>query len=346
MKRPANRNPCKHFEIRVKRLAQLYDFARHSFEVAVRDIDAGVASGSLKKNGHFPSQYGFVVHHHVLATKEFAEHQFPTELRSTLLVRLVTEFEVFLVSYIGFLVRRSGTVPNAQALVEWPRVKLLSFRTIDDCYEDVLAKDLRQLTSGGLSDIRKYYRAHLNIDLAAATYKYVELEEIHERRHLHVHRAGDADESYVHKYPGVSVGDYLAVDDAYLRRAMDVLLLCVRHLRVEGDRLLPEKRQQLKSGNKLTVAADEVIVLCDALFVSPAEIQKIFDPVRPLLTSRGENSGFVVADFVHSVLPNGKHCEWVTISTREKLRYFFEDLQRSVRAGTISRFKQRRLTAK
>lgn len=156
MKRPANRNPCKHFELRVRRLAQLYDFSRHSFEVAVREIDQEVANGSLKKNGHFPSQYGFVVHHHVLATKGTAQHQFPRELRSTLLVRLVTEFEVFLVSYAGFLLRRSGVLPNAQVMIEWPRAKLLSFYSLEDCYEDLLVKDLRQLTSGGLSDIRKY----------------------------------------------------------------------------------------------------------------------------------------------------------------------------------------------
>ena len=90
-------------------------------------------------------------------------------------------------------------------------------------------KTLRSLTSGSFTEIVKFY-SKIGIDVAPPTISLKDLEEIHDRRHLYVHRRGSADEQYCRKYPssGASLGKLLPVSEAYL-------LASIRGIEDSGD---------------------------------------------------------------------------------------------------------------
>jgi hypothetical protein len=58
----------------------------------------------------------------------------------------------------------------------------------------------RQLTNGGFQDKRRFFQSALKVDIISSNQTFEELDEIHDRRNLYVHREGLADDQYEHKY--------------------------------------------------------------------------------------------------------------------------------------------------
>jgi hypothetical protein len=140
---------------------------------------------------------------------------------------------------------------------------LLTIESGEGVLRHIVQRTLRRLTSGGLKEIRKFYLKSLGIDLVDSKASFDAVEEIHDRRHLFVHRAGYTDAEYEQKYPaaGVAEEDLLPVPESYLVGAIAALDASALHIKrnlelqfpsppvrqyVGGDLALPEEPAHLQ----------------------------------------------------------------------------------------------------
>ncbi len=154
-----------------------------------------------------------------------ARNVYPHMLRSTLLIRLVASFEAFLVDSVEEVSRRSNAPFLNEGRVEFSQEQLLTIDAREGIYNHLVRRTLRILTGGGLREIRKFYQNRLGVDIVALETDFPTIEELHDRRHIFVHRAGYPDADYIRKHPDVTVGkDHrISVTEKYLIDAMDTL---------------------------------------------------------------------------------------------------------------------------
>ena len=127
--------------------------------------------------------------------KQIVDELLPRSLRETIFVRLVSALEVFLTDVVREVYAARRDLLATDIHIELSYRYLSSLQTTSDLVTFLVNKDCRALTSGGFTKITKYFRDRLGIDLAGAR-GFNRLKEIHERRHLLVHRLGYTDEQY------------------------------------------------------------------------------------------------------------------------------------------------------
>jgi len=172
-----------------------------------------------------------------------ARDVYPPLLRSTLLIRLVAAYEAFLTDALREVADHSSDFLKSDQHLELSQEHLLSLAAENGIEEFILSKTLRSLSSGGFKEIAKFY-GKMNIDLAPPGIPLRDLEEIHDRRHLYVHRGGIADEQYCSKYPSsaASSGERLPVDEAYLLASIKHFEESARHVQKLLDTKFPESQ--------------------------------------------------------------------------------------------------------
>jgi len=102
---------------------------------------------------------------------------------------------------------------------------LLSTSSINTIHSDLIAKDFTNLKIGGIKEIEQYYKKMFEIDIKNLSVSFKEIEEIHLRRHLFVHKTGVADLEYVTKFPGMGykLGQQIKIEHDYLIASLDRL---------------------------------------------------------------------------------------------------------------------------
>ncbi|HVN47637.1 MAG TPA: hypothetical protein VMU30_02330 [Bacteroidota bacterium] len=198
-----------------KRLAQLYDFTIHLYNQETPRLERILKTALPHQT--IQTSLG-TISHGVQGLYQMATVGGPNRLRSLILVSLVTQLEVFLTELISEIALRDLTPFIGPESIELPQARIFMAPSIDTLRDDLISREARRLTSGGLSDIVKYYRKRFNIEFAAIFKDFSKIEEMHDRRHLHVHANGEADGQYIHKHPAsvVSLGDVLTVDHTYI----------------------------------------------------------------------------------------------------------------------------------
>jgi hypothetical protein len=131
--------------------------------------------------------------------KQIIEELLPRTLRETIFVRLVSALEVFLTDIVREVYAGRRDLLESDTHIELSYRYLSSLRSTSDLITFLVDRDCRALTSGGFKKTTKYYRERLGIDIGGLSH-FNSLSEIHERRHLLVHRLGFTDEQYRHMY--------------------------------------------------------------------------------------------------------------------------------------------------
>jgi hypothetical protein len=173
-----------------------------------------------------------------------ARDVYPNLLRSVLLVRIVAAYELFLIDSIAEVSERTASPFKTKSVFEMPQNQLLTLVQEGRLLSHIVERAQRRLSSGGFKEIEKYYNRHFQISVASTTNRLREIEEIHERRHLHVHSDGFADKQYVDKHSSAVglVGKRIPVDAKYLNRALFILNDSALHVRKElVQRYLPSQ---------------------------------------------------------------------------------------------------------
>ncbi|MEI7594408.1 MAG: hypothetical protein WCK02_01575 [Bacteroidota bacterium] len=167
-----------------------------------------------------------LIEHNTRALYSRLQNRYPDKLKQLLLINLITSLEVYLTDVILEIFQRDIRPFKLDEAISLQRNYILSLGSIDTLKEAIVKKDFRNLTSGGLVQIVKYYQKIFQIDIKSLGIDFGEIEEIHIRRHLYVHRNGLADEEYCRKFPSsnTKVDKYIYSDNQYIFNAIDKIL--------------------------------------------------------------------------------------------------------------------------
>lgn len=159
-----------------------------------------------------------LIEHSAVSLYNRLQTKYPNKLKQLLLINLVTSLEVYLTDVILEVFNRDIKPFKVDENVNYQRNYLLNLGSIDELKENIIKKDFRNLTSGGLTQIVKYYKRIFNLDIKTLGIDFNDIEEIHTRRHIYVHRNGLADDEYCLKYPsdGIKVNSYINSDNQYV----------------------------------------------------------------------------------------------------------------------------------
>lgn len=242
----------REFNKSTERLKTLYEATMHSYQV-MYDTGRERLKSPDAKNDRVVFKFGETqVERPLRVITGHARDVYPDLLRSTLLVRLVASFEAFLIDIVQELSTRSMKPFSSQSQISISPEQLLNIDQGAGIGPYIVQKTLRNLTSGGLKEIRKFYKKKLNIDLVPNGVPISKIEEIHERRHLFVHRDGYADASYVHNFPaaGVRENEKILVSEEYLVEAIKTLRESALHIKFSAEAVYPAPPRRIyQAGN-------------------------------------------------------------------------------------------------
>lgn len=151
------------------------------------------------------------------------KNSYPYKLRQLILINTITSLEVFLTDVILEIFKRDIKPFKLNEPITFQRNYLFSLNSIDNLREEIVIKDFRNLTSGGMAQIVKYYKKNFELDIKNLGVNFRDIEEIHTRRHLFVHRNGIIDNSYTNKFPefGFKNGEQLKLSHEYLLETLN-----------------------------------------------------------------------------------------------------------------------------
>lgn len=156
--------------------------------------------------------------------RRYLHRRYQAQLREVLLVRLVSALEVFLIETLVSLFMARKDLFAKKDVVEFNYGELLGATSITHLWSRVIQKECRRLQSQGYIEIRRFYQSRIGIDFYRSQVNERAMDEMHDRRHVLVHRLGKTDSFYRHKYSSTDTA--LTVDEAYLLRSFrDVRLL-------------------------------------------------------------------------------------------------------------------------
>ncbi len=158
------------------------------------------------------------------------------------MISSITSLEVYLTDVILEIFKRDISPFKVSDTITFQRNYLLSMSSVNKIQNDIISKDFRNLTSGGLKEIEKYYKKLFEIDIRNIGINFQDIEEIHTRRHLFVHRNGITDLEYVKRFPafGYKVSQQIKIEHNYLILSLNKLLEFGRLINKELSNKYPD----------------------------------------------------------------------------------------------------------
>lgn len=200
---------------------QIYDITYHLYQQEKERLEKELKNNK-NINPTLRTSIGSIEHSPTALSKRL-ESLYPYKLRQLILISSITALEVYLTDVIIEIFKRDITPFKIDEPITFQKNYLLSLGSVEKLQNDIIKKDFRNLTSGGLNQIEKYYRKLFNLDLKSLELSFHEIEEIHIRRHLFVHRNGVVDTEYINKYPefGYKVSQQIKIEHDYLINSLD-----------------------------------------------------------------------------------------------------------------------------
>lgn len=212
------------FKNSIKDSKHILDITLHLYKLETEELE-----GKLEVLGDRLDSFKTstnLIEHSTKALYSRLQKRYPDKLKQLILINLITSLEVYLTDVILEVFQRDIRPFKQDEAVSFPRNYILSLGSIDTLKEVIIKKDFRNLTSGGLVQIVKYYQKVFQIDMKSLGSNFEEIEEIHIRRHLYVHRNGLADEEYCKKHQSMNatIDKYIYSDNQYIFTAIDKIL--------------------------------------------------------------------------------------------------------------------------
>ena len=262
-----------------------------------------------------------------------AKDVYPQLLRSTLLIRLVAMFEAFLIDTIEEVAERSDHPLDSDKMVEISQRQLLAIERKQTISSYLIKRTTRQLTSGGFSEIRKFYRSKLGVEVAQANTPSKLIEEIHDRRHLYVHRAGYVDEQYVHKYPscGFKVDDLAPIDEGYFLAALGLISNAALQVKTQVEAKYPSAPVwSYTTGKRSKLDGTAQLVVVTARIIKGSEISSLIDLSCPI------GGSLTASDITVWVSTKARDVRWLLSGSRQDISKFFKILAHHQDQGHIA----------
>jgi hypothetical protein len=168
--------------------------------------------------------------------------QAPQYLREVIFVRLISALEVFLIDLLRevFLERRD--LFHSQNKIEFSQGEILSSKSITALWTKLINREVRKLQNQGITQKAKYFNSKLSIDFTQFDNYPRTLSELHDSRHLLVHRLGRTDSRYRQKYRRKN--RRIQITQEYLIAAFETVSSFANQVSQEASRILAEKPEQ------------------------------------------------------------------------------------------------------
>lgn len=261
-----------------------------------------------------------------------ARDVYPKTLRSVILVQATSIYEVFIVAIVAEMATRNKDWLKDDKRLDMSHAELLTIVWNQGIEAYILEKLLSGLTRGSLSNKQKFYRTKFNVELAASETAYKDLEEVHDRRNLYVHRMGYPDAFYIRKYPSINACEdqKIRVDDDYLEQVFAILESSARHIVQNLETLHPQVIAPTYTigSAPLTVSAQQlhiVTVRC----LSPAALAIMSNEARMLV------GAVALSDTLVWLAVVGLRVTYVLAGTSEDIKPFFKQIAFDQKANEI-----------
>ena len=215
------------FKTNIKDSRQIYDITFHLYQVEKDKLEIELKQNTKVNYNLRTSIRTSIgsVEHNPIALYQRLQDRYPYKLRQLILISSITALEVYFTDVILEVFERDITPFKIDEPVTFQKNYLLSVASISKIQIDLITKDFRSLTSGGLKEIVKYYKKMFEIDIKNLGAGFHDIEEIHTRRHLFVHRNGITDLEYVTKFPefGYKLSQQIKIEHDYLIDSLNKL---------------------------------------------------------------------------------------------------------------------------
>lgn len=142
------------------------------------------------------------------------------QLRELIFIRLISVLEAYLVDSVrDVFFLNKHPFKDQDSPISFTQAEILSISSLSYVLSKIINKECRRLTSGGFTEISKYYRSHFDVDLYTIPPGKVAMREYHERRHIFVHRLGVPDDKYRQAY--AFTGRRLEIGEEYLQNCIE-----------------------------------------------------------------------------------------------------------------------------
>lgn len=192
-------------------------------------------------------------------------------LNETTFIKTISILEVFLVDLIrDIFIETKEPFKKQESKIELTHSEILSIKTTASLYHKIISKECRKLSSGGFSDIAKYYKKHFSTDFSNFHPGRSKMEEYHDRRHLLVHRLGKTDEQFRKKYNLKSLR--ISIEEEYLFECFEDFLkfseLLENQVKYKLKKELKSKENRIKVKDK-RIQIDIKILKKHPVFLEP-----------------------------------------------------------------------------
>jgi hypothetical protein len=312
------------FRSEVSLLESLYFASRYSADVAARELRNGKADGSLDLAEpihtvdtieEYDAPNGYAVH-------KYLRRHYLKSLREVILVRLVSTLEVFLVDTVEHLFFSRKDLFSRNEKIELHYGEVISADSITEIWSKLIQRECRRLQNQGFGEVRKFYLQRFGVDFAVSRASIAKLEEMHDRRHILVHRLGKSDAYYRHKYNSSEVR--LPVSETYLLEAFRAALGFANYIDRECGRLAKESRSSTYDPRAYRVRLDLVDIDDSALGLVDEGFQIFID-----------EDAVKLGDLLESKLQTRNEVSIVLSGEISFVRAYLKVVKRAQRARTL-----------
>ena len=322
----------RQFKTELARLNALLRACDFAFEVAERELRIHIREGRIDPTSpaYLPSDPNTEIASNYYQLTNKLKGQFPRYIRETVFVRLISTFEVFLVDLVRDVFIRRTDLFHSKKIIEMTHAEALSITNSANLRERIISKELRQLHSVGIKDIAKYYERHMGIKFPELLKNISHLWEMHDRRHILVHRIGRADQAYRHKYGYFNKGP-LSIDKDYISTAISTIASFVDTLTSKIATLLQDDRNENNSEQDVLEIEIEVETASD-------ESENLLLPSYPFIVKdrlKGDH-GALLGDILAYSREGDEGSVLLLHGDRETVRTYLQELKKLEKKGLLS----------
>ncbi len=261
-----------------------------------------------------------------------ARDVYPKTLRSVILVQSISIYEVFIVAIVRELATRTKEWLKDKGRLDMSHEEILTIEWKQGIEQYILDKHLNGLTRGSLADKQKFFGTKFDVALTASDPAYRDLEEVHDRRNLYVHRMGYPDAQYIKKYPlaGAREDHKVPVGDDYLEQVFATVEASARHIvkALEARHPQPIAPNYTIGTAPLSVSAEQLHIIT-VRCLSRSALAIVEDGNRALI------GGASMADHLVWIAAAGLRVTFLVAGTGEALRGVFKQMASDEKSGLI-----------
>lgn len=311
----------------INRLRRLYATSMFSFSELSSTLANKIRLKELNPHEPIQSTIGTaeaeVLEANAFALMHHLKRQFPRYLRETIFVRLISALEVFLMDVIRdvFLARRE--LFHSDATIAYSQRELLSLKSIADIYNRLILRETRNLQNQGFEKVVKYYRSRFGIVLTDGNAPESYFEELHDRRHLLVHRLGETDAAYRHRYN--SKEKRVTIDEGYLQEAF-----------ISIDKLTERVAKQAVTLTSNDLVENVKVVECEAFIEAEIILKACEELFEPSYVYNCGTGIVLLRDVILSSEKAGSLVSMKVGGTKEQIRSYISILKALHKSGALN----------